>query len=593
MPSPLLSLTTRPFRRRDAALRRVQVEVPVPEDTTDPIFLMLRRMRGPLIALIIIFAIAVLGLALIPGVDAQGRSTHMTLFDAFYVMSYTATTIGFGELPEPFTAAQRMWMTFSIYLTVIGWAYSVGSVFTLFQDQAFRRAVTMQRFRRKVTNLHESFYLIIGYGQAGRTLAKSLDRAGFRLVILDIDPSRIDVVTTDQLTSDVCALAGDPRNPSLLGLAGLGHPYLAGVMAMTDEDDMNLAVVMAAHLFRPDTMVITRCRDRVNVARLNDFQPDAVINPFDRYGAYLVLALHHPQTSRLTSWLLSEPGTEIPPPVQPHLTTGPWVVCADGAFGREVARDLRAAGLDVLLTDPADGMPDCSQAVGLVAGAESDTTNLSVAAAARLQSPDIYLSVRQKSVHTAPLVRSFAPESVFVATDIAASEALARVEAPLFWNFVEHVMRQDDAWSQNVTTCLRKRVGHRTPSPAAVRLDDRSAPAVCRWLDHGHQITIGQLLRDPEDRDLTLEAYVTELIRGGQTTFTPPEDTALKVGDELALLVRTEGMSRLRTNLGSSTAIEYLATGHEVPSTWAGRAVSRRLHHAQDANGADAGDQHH
>ena len=52
MPSPLLSLTTRPFRRRDAALRRVQVEVPVPEDTTDPIFLMLRRMRGPFIALI-------------------------------------------------------------------------------------------------------------------------------------------------------------------------------------------------------------------------------------------------------------------------------------------------------------------------------------------------------------------------------------------------------------------------------------------------------------------------------------------------------------------------------------------------------------
>ena len=31
----------------------------------------------------------------------------MTLFDAFYFMSYTATTIGFGELPWPFTTAQR------------------------------------------------------------------------------------------------------------------------------------------------------------------------------------------------------------------------------------------------------------------------------------------------------------------------------------------------------------------------------------------------------------------------------------------------------------------------------------------------------
>jgi len=41
------------------------------------------------------------------------------LFDAFYVMSYTATTIGFGEIPYPFSYAQRLWMTFSIYMTVI------------------------------------------------------------------------------------------------------------------------------------------------------------------------------------------------------------------------------------------------------------------------------------------------------------------------------------------------------------------------------------------------------------------------------------------------------------------------------------------
>lgn len=576
MPNPLLSLTTRPFGRRDAPLRRVRVAVPVPEDTTDAIFLMLRRMRGPLIALIIIFAITVLGLSLTPGIVVGGHTTHMTLFDAFYVMSYTATTIGFGELPRQFSVAQRLWMSFSIYLTVIGWAYSIGSVFSLVQDQPFRRAVTMQRFRRKVHNLHEPFYLIIGYGQAGRALAKSLDHAGFRLVIIDVDPSRIDIVTTDQLTSDVCALAADPRNPSVLGLAGLGHPHLAGVMSMTDEDDMNLAVVMAAHLFRPDVTVITRCRERVNLPRLKDFQPDAIINPFDRYGAYLVLALHHPATSRLTSWLLNEPGTEIPPPVQTHLTTGPWVVCADGVFGREVARDLRSAGLEVRLTDPADGMPDCSGVVGLVAGAESDTTNLSVAAAARLQNPDIYLSVRQKSMHTAPLVRSFAPESVFVATDIVASEALARVEAPMFWNFMEHVMGQDDDWSSTVMADLRRRIGHRTPSPAAIRIDDRTAPAVCRWLDHGRTLTLGQLLSDAEDRSVPLQIYVTELTRGDTTTFTPATDTPLQVGDQLALLVRSEGMALLRTNLTSVGAVEYLSTGHEVPTTWIGRAAARR-----------------
>ena len=53
-------------------------------------------------------------------------------------MSYTATTIGFGEIPYPFTYNQRMWVTISIYLTVIGWAYAIGSLLALLQDRAFR-----------------------------------------------------------------------------------------------------------------------------------------------------------------------------------------------------------------------------------------------------------------------------------------------------------------------------------------------------------------------------------------------------------------------------------------------------------------------
>ena len=81
----------------------------------------LRRMRVPLIVLILIFAVSVLGLSLIPGQDGAGHPRRMTLFEAFYFMSYTATTIGFGELPHDFTAAQRMWVTVTIFLAVIGW----------------------------------------------------------------------------------------------------------------------------------------------------------------------------------------------------------------------------------------------------------------------------------------------------------------------------------------------------------------------------------------------------------------------------------------------------------------------------------------
>ena len=50
--------------------------------------------RAPLITLIVIFSVSVVGLTLVPGVDDQGRPAHIGLFDSFYFVSYTATTIG-------------------------------------------------------------------------------------------------------------------------------------------------------------------------------------------------------------------------------------------------------------------------------------------------------------------------------------------------------------------------------------------------------------------------------------------------------------------------------------------------------------------
>ena len=74
---------------------------------SDILLITLRRMRAPIILLIAVYAISVIGLTLVPGVDPEGRPWRMSYFDAFYVMSYTATTIGFGEIPYPFSYEQR------------------------------------------------------------------------------------------------------------------------------------------------------------------------------------------------------------------------------------------------------------------------------------------------------------------------------------------------------------------------------------------------------------------------------------------------------------------------------------------------------
>src|SRR3954469_7202260 len=135
MGNPLLAFWKNVFERdnADRRVRRSTVRVAAHSaaQASATIFLILRRMRAPLIVLIVIFSVSVLGLTLIPGQDLAGHPQRMGFFDAFYVMSYTATTIGFGEIPFPFTYNQRMWVTISIYLTVIGWAYAIGSLLAL------------------------------------------------------------------------------------------------------------------------------------------------------------------------------------------------------------------------------------------------------------------------------------------------------------------------------------------------------------------------------------------------------------------------------------------------------------------------------
>ena len=99
------------------------------------IFLVLRRMRAPLILLILVFAIAVLGLTLIPSAQPDGGTEPLSFFESLYFVTYTATTIGFGEIPHALSTPQRLWVTFSIYWMVIGWAYAIGTMLALVQDR--------------------------------------------------------------------------------------------------------------------------------------------------------------------------------------------------------------------------------------------------------------------------------------------------------------------------------------------------------------------------------------------------------------------------------------------------------------------------
>ena len=187
------------------------------------IFLFLRRMRAPLLTLIISYAVSITGLVLIPGVDAQGQVWHYDFFHAFYFISFMGTTIGFGEIPYELVPAQRMWVAFSIYLTVISWLFALGKIFALVQDQAFIRAITEARFIRAVRKITEPFYIVCGYGETGSLVVRALVNRGIRCVVIDDHPDHIANLQLEELSLDVPCFCGDASSAQHLKEAGLNR----------------------------------------------------------------------------------------------------------------------------------------------------------------------------------------------------------------------------------------------------------------------------------------------------------------------------------------------------------------------------------
>jgi voltage-gated potassium channel len=579
--------------------RRLPAGVVAGVQASATIFLILRRMRAPLITLILIFAVSVLGLTLIPGQDDAGQPWRMSIFDSFYFMSYTATTIGFGELPYPFTDAQRLWVMGTIYLTVIGWAYAISALLSLLQDRAFRSALALQHFSRKVARLREPFLLIAGYGQTGELLGRSFDELGRRFTVIDMRDARIDALELDTLRADVPGLVGDARNPHDLQVAGLGHPFCEGVLALTDDDEVNLAVTMAAALLRPELTVVARTTSAVVAERMRSFGDPSVINPFDRFGDHLRLALRSPAAYQLMTWLESGPGAELPPRASAP-APGRWVVCGYGRFGRQFARDLRTEGLEVTVIEPrpadddhdpqADpgldlvvgdesepavmARADLASAVGFVAGTDNDTTNLSLVAAARRTNPDLFVAARQNEPTSAALFTAMEVDALLVPTEMIAHEVYAQLSTPLLWRFVRELPGQDDDWAAGLIDRLTEECATRLGALWRVRLDRAEAPSLGPWLERG-ALTLGDLLRSPDDREQRLPAVPLLLLRGDECVLAPGDEFVLRADDHLLLAGRPVARRALEKTLMVDAVPAYLVTGRRVPAGWFWRRITR------------------
>ncbi|PAS93540.1 MAG: potassium transporter TrkA [Candidatus Dactylopiibacterium carminicum] len=565
----------------------------------DVLMLALRRLRAPLIALILAYAVSVFGLAVIPGVDPEGRVDSLGFFHAFYIISYTATTIGFGELPHAFTGAQRAWVMFSIYLSVICWAYTFGSVLALVQDATFRGALARSRFVARVCRLEEPFYIIAGYGQSGTALAHALDETGVRTVIVELRPERASHVDVEVFHQPVPALAADARWPDVLCDAGAKQPNCKALIVLVGDDEMAQTIAVGASTLNPDLEVVARVHSPFARANLDAFPMIKVIDPFETFATNLGLAISAPAVLWVEEWLSSVPGSHCPKPFM--MPKGHWLLFGFGRFGQAVAHELERVGCTWTAVDPNESLKEeehlvrldystqslrnagLENAVGVVVCTDRDVVNLSLVSRARRIKPDLIVVVRQNHVADASLIEAAKADLVFVKGELMTRECLQLLITPTRNRFLMMVREQGSEMAEQIGVRLLTELEERVPYLWVFRCF-ASYPGLREILTHpGKQpLRLDELLIDPLNPAERLRAVPLLLLRGTQAVTLPSLETELRPGD-LLLFAGRRGVEDLQRRFQMEPSpIGYVRTGVEPARGWLFRRIEHwRQHRAR------------
>jgi Trk K+ transport system NAD-binding subunit len=408
--------------------------------------------------------------------------------------------------------------------------------------------------------------------------------------VLDVEQDRIDELALAPVGSDVPGYAGDARVPDELLIAGLAHPRCSAVIALTDDDETNLAVVMTAALLRPDLRVFAQTFSAQVHERMKAFGTPVVIDPFDRFGDYLRAAIRSPASFRLIEWLSGSPGSPLPPLRQ--VPRGRWIVCGYGRFGRHVAADLRAEGMEVTIIEP--GLPAQEDAgiivgygtepailaqarpetaVGFIAATDNDTANLSMIAAVRAANPRLFLIARQNEPSNRALFRSIRMDFALIPSQVVAHEILAHLASPLLYRFLESLPGHDDAWSTELLRHLTRACGERLPQLWRVRLDKTSAPALAAWFAERRPLSVGTLLGGRSGA--RIPALVLLRVRGEEAMTAPGDFVDLAPGDDLLVAGHASARRAFTAVLASEVVRDRVLLGVDRPAGWLWRRLAR------------------
>ena len=424
------------------------------------LFSVLRQMRKPIIVLIIYYAIAITGLFFIPGIDSDGNVYYLGFFHSLYVIVYTSTTIGFGEIPYEWTDNQRLWVLICAITGVVLWVYSMGRIISLSQNKIFKKQLENYRFEGKVSNIKKPFYIVIGYGVTGKIILNLFQNHDIDVVLIDKDPNVFEKLNDSIYGINVPFLNADGTNIKILKQAGLDSIYCQGVMAMSGSEECNVNTALSVKLLNPKVKTFVRAENFQNINNLLSFKTDHIISSTQIFSEDIFMLLSKKEEYNLKQKLNNEIKNfeytkEIP--------KGSWVICGYNNITKKIMNYLiknkiefkvieekpiqnkiiqsqQIQGVGVSATNlKSAGIEDASV---VFAANTDDFKNLSTLITAKNINPNIYTITKQNRFYKKELFDQLDINLIFQPQYSIASKVHSLISEPylnVFYKEIEHL----------------------------------------------------------------------------------------------------------------------------------------------------------
>lgn len=520
------------------------------------LWIVLQRMRLPFTVIVITYTISIIGLVVIPGIDNDGNPYHLSIFDAFYFTSYMATTIGFGESPYDFTYAQKIWVSISIYFTVLGWFYSIGTLVSLLQDKLFLSEIAILKFQRAVKNIKENYVIVLGYNDTTSEIIRKMLEKKIRVVVIEKEQHKADYLMLEGFVPNVPVLVGDVENIKSLEYAGIYSKYCKAIISLFQSNILNLRMTLSVKLLNPAVKVAIKSTTTDDTSNLIDAGADIVENPYSIITYQIQMGLNAPSLFKIENWLyqidtLESKNFSIPKENIIVCGYGRLGKLLDGMFKRnnitptiiEQNEDVYTKAkknelIDNIILGNAEDKyilkkANIKTSKLIIVATENDTINLSIVSTVKKLNKKIFIISRENQISNISIFTYAHINHIFLPSKIIINKSINAIVNPLKDRLIKILTKKDERWGRVLLANLIKTI-NTNPITFELEITKKDAPEIYNYLKlENKSITLDSMKKSRRDRAHYNNIVTLLIVRDNKDILLPECSTKIEINDKI------------------------------------------------------------